>query len=475
MKYLRHYLLFIFLFHSYLGACTLCKTQIPSVHTSIELKINDQNHSFEILWDFNKEFSDETLMVYDRDKDKMLNAQELKEVQKNLEEYLVANQFLTYLYFSEDNKSVKMIDFVSKAGVMEFKEGRILYRYKLQAKFDLFPNREYSMEFLDKAMLFNFIMKDFRHNLPMLRTIKAQNAVSFYLDKNSFTPIEKPPQLKSVSIDEEGIEAWLSQKLSDIKKLIQNNLQEIASGESVVAYIWLLFFSFIYGVIHAIGPGHGKSLVASYFLGSGGSTTKALSIAGMIGVVHTFSAFVFSFVLYYLIKGLLSTHFASVEYVVTKVSAVIIIMIALYLLYKKFQKPKIKFTPSLLRGVGFAKAEKKLQNPKMKFTAPTHESSCGCSACNTQSTDIGVVIGAGIIPCPGTVTIFIFTFSLNIYLVGFLSAIFMSLGMSLIIFLMAYLSIKIKKNSGQNERFKVFLEYVSLLFILFLGIILLIL
>lgn len=440
--------------HSSLFACALCKTEIPTIHTTIKLNITENNHSFEILWDFNKEFSDETLMIYDRDKDKTLNATELIEVQKNLDEYLVQNQFLTYLYFSEDNETIEMLEFRPQIGKMEYRTGKLLYRYKLYTTFDLLPNREYTIEFLDKAMLFNFIMKEFHHNLPMLRTIKAQNAVSFYLDKNSFKPIEKSSKIEPES-EGEGIQVWLSKQLSDIKKLIQNNLQSIANGESVMAYVWLLLFSFIYGIVHAIGPGHGKSLVASYFLGNNGSSSKALSIAGMIGVVHTFSAFIFSFVLYYIIKGLLSTHFGSVEYVATKVSADIIIMIALYLLYKKFQQSK--------KQVG----------TRMQFSTTPHTSSCGCSSCNTQSTDMGVVLSAGIIPCPGTVTIFIFTFSLNIYLVGFLSAIFMSLGMSLIIFIMAYLTIKFREKSIENSRFRVVVEYLSLLFILMLGLMLL--
>ncbi|MEA3315452.1 MAG: DUF1007 domain-containing protein, partial [Campylobacterota bacterium] len=92
----------------------------------------------------------------------------------------------------------------------------------------------------------------------------------------------------------------------------------------------------------------------------------------------------------------------------------------------------------------------------------------------THSTDAGVILAAGIIPCPGTVTIFIFTMSLGIYFVGFLSAIFMSLGMSLIIFISAFLTIKIKQQTNTNNNIKKIFEYGSLLFILFLGIILLV-
>jgi ABC-type nickel/cobalt efflux system permease component RcnA len=55
----------------------------------------------------------------------------------------------------------------------------------------------------------------------------------------------------------------------------------------------------------------------------------------------------------------------------------------------------------------------------------------------SHSTDWGVVLSAGMVPCPGTVTIFIFALSSGEYLLGFLSALCMSLGMSFIIALTA--------------------------------------
>ena len=135
----------------------------------------------------------------------------------------------------------------------------------------------------------------------------------------------------------------------------------------------------------------------------------------------------------------------------TKLSAVIIISIALYLIYKKYKTTnKLSFST---------------HNP--------NASSCNCSGCNTKSEDLGVILAAGIVPCPGTVTIFIFTFGLGIYYVGFLSAIFMSLGMSLIIFITAYLSINIQKKSSSNTILKKIFEYGSLAFILCLGLFLL--
>jgi ABC-type nickel/cobalt efflux system permease component RcnA len=207
-------------------------------------------------------------------------------------------------------------------------------------------------------------------------------------------------------------------------------------------------------VIHALGPGHGKSLVAAYFLGNNRSVVKAFGIASMIGVVHTFSAFLLTFVIYFVLNTYLSTYFADLESVTIRISAVIIIVIALYLLYKRLPK-KVK------------------KQPMWSATQPhQHASSCGCGACQSTSTDLGIILSAGIVPCPGTITIFVFSLSLGAYFVGFLSAVFMSIGMSIVIFAAALLSIKVRKESAGHEGLRKILDYGSLLFIFILGVVL---
>jgi ABC-type nickel/cobalt efflux system permease component RcnA len=238
----------------------------------------------------------------------------------------------------------------------------------------------------------------------------------------------------------------LGEQLDIYKEKIETLLKDIKENNSIVSYIWLLLFSFLYGTLHALGPGHGKSLVGAYFLSENRSVSKAAFISTMIGVVHTFSAFIMTLVVYYLFSVLFSNFFLDVEQVTAKISAIIIITIAIYMIYKKIKQNK-------------------------KHEHGNH--SCGCGGCQSKATDFGVILSAGIVPCPGTVTIFLFTFGLGIVFVGFLSAIAMSIGMSLVIFITAYLSSKVRKSSESNSGLVKFFEYGSLVFILILGFVLL--
>lgn len=60
---------------------------------------------------------------------------------------------------------------------------------------------------------------------------------------------------------------WLFVQVADWQKafnqLISENLHQIQAHSST-AGLWLIFAAFSYGVLHALGPGHGKFIIASY-------------------------------------------------------------------------------------------------------------------------------------------------------------------------------------------------------------------
>ena len=58
------------------------------------------------------------------------------------------------------------------------------------------------------------------------------------------------------------------------------------------------------------------------------------------------------------------------------------------------------------------------------------------------------LLGAGIVPCPGTIVVFLFTISMGMYALGALSAVVMSLGMGLTIAITAALGTALRKKSS---------------------------
>ncbi|MBD3794175.1 MAG: hypothetical protein IE889_08510, partial [Campylobacterales bacterium] len=382
-------------------------------------------------------------------------------------EYLIGENYLTYIKYVPSVEMYDEMDYLAHSAsnmATSYEDNLLRFSYTLDTNLTPVDGHQLYITFFDMGSFFSFKIDKIEQALPQdaNRTVLLGNSASFELTATQQVP--SPTTLASTAPQhaetpsQEGILGWMSQQLKTTKERLVTLLEDIKANQSPSSYLWLLLFSLLYGMIHALGPGHGKSLVAAYFLGNNRSVSKAFSVSALIGVVHTFSAFILTFVIYYVLNTYMGRYFSDIEAVTTKVSALIIILIALYLLYKRISK-RPKAIPQTSKW------------SQVKPT-PSHHQSCGCGACQTQSTDIGVILSAGIIPCPGTVTVFIFTLSLGVYMVGLMSAIFMSIGMSFIIFIAAYLSLKVREKSSPNERIRQILDYGSLIVIFGLGVLL---
>lgn len=454
-------LLFSILLSSVTFACALCRAQVPDVTVSITEHHTQDKIELDFSWNFTQYFSAETLLNHDKDRDGKLNASELDQITAMFTEYLSQDHYLTYIKYIENLEAydtAKYLDFTISHVKTYFESDQMYFQYRLSLSES--PKRGYEiyLTMFDKEGFFRFrIAKVGLQESENNSTVISAGNTSF-IPLSTMKAGGSGQRLDNIQNDitlensATGISGYLGKKLEQTKEHIFGLVKEIENKGSIVAYFWLLAFSLLYGVIHALGPGHGKSLVAAYFLGNNRSLFKAFGIASLIGVVHTFSAFLLTFVIYFILNTYLNTYFADLESVTIRISAVIIIVIALYLLYKKLPK-----------------REKK--QPMWSTSQPNqHQSSCGCSACQSTSTDLGIILSAGIVPCPGTITIFVFSLSLGAYFVGFLSAVFMSIGMSIVIFTAALLSIKVRKKSAGHEGLRKVLDYGSLLFIFMLGV-----
>ncbi|MCC6587785.1 MAG: sulfite exporter TauE/SafE family protein [Bryobacterales bacterium] len=60
-----------------------------------------------------------------------------------------------------------------------------------------------------------------------------------------------------------------------------------------------LAVAFFLGAAHALTPGHGKTIVAAYLVGSRGRLIDAFYLGGVVTLTHTFSVFVLGFITLY--------------------------------------------------------------------------------------------------------------------------------------------------------------------------------
>ncbi len=231
----------------------------------------------------------------------------------------------------------------------------------------------------------------------------------------------------------------LTQWQYSLNSLVSSNLRAL-ENDAFWGTLTLLGIAFTYGVIHAAGPGHGKALVGFYFLKQGGSFKKAFKMGYLIALVHATSALLLTFIVYYLIETLFTKTFHNIAHISMIISAVLIILVGLYLIYEAY----------------------KHRREKDKEVSVSDKS------------DLAIAFSAGIVPCPGVMTITLFAISLGHIVTGVATALVMSIGMGLTISLAGIFAVGLQKRGGNAfGKYGYLLEYFAATLIIGLGIFLL--
>jgi ABC-type nickel/cobalt efflux system permease component RcnA len=76
----------------------------------------------------------------------------------------------------------------------------------------------------------------------------------------------------------------------DLNREIGRHMRAVRDGDSRWVLVTGLAFAFLYGVLHALGPGHGKFVVASYFISRQARIWRGLLMGVQIAVTHVVSA-----------------------------------------------------------------------------------------------------------------------------------------------------------------------------------------
>lgn len=185
--------------------------------------------------------------------------------------------------------------------------------------------------------------------------------------------------------------------------------------------LWLLGGAFLYGVLHAIGPGHGKFIVTTYLSTNKESLFAARAVPFIGSLMQGVSAIAFVFILA-IGLNLASGDLSISRWFVEKISAVMIGLFGAFIIYQACQnlRPRRPIISSL----------KPLH---------THDEHCGCGhhgvgmtlAESDWKTRLGVILAIGARPCSGAIMILMFANALGMVTWGMAAVMTMALGTGL--------------------------------------------
>jgi len=248
---------------------------------------------------------------------------------------------------------------------------------------------------------------------------------------SSFFVIETPPEFRR----------WFASLVRRCDGVVRSGIRSLQEEPDFFKILHFGLFSLLYGFLHSAGPGHGKALVGAYFLRRRHSAGKVFLLAGVIAFVHTLGAVVLSFVFATLLKEFGLFFRVGLQGYLIAASGALIAVIGLAMLFYKLSGREGTRRGTLL-----------FENPFLLGMA------------------------AGIVPCPASMMLVLFSISHGIVPYGLFSVFAMSLGMFLLLSMVGLLVVKGREGTlrlvgggGGMERIGTALEYCSLLLIVFIG------
>jgi nickel/cobalt exporter len=224
-----------------------------------------------------------------------------------------------------------------------------------------------------------------------------------------------------------GIAAWLLAQQAAFHRELSAAIGAVATDPS--AMFALIGLAFAYGILHAIGPGHGKAVIASYLVAN--ETAMRRGVALSFGAAGVQALIALGIVL--LIAGLMGGGAAAMDRMTARVE-------------------QAGFAIILVMGLWIAARKARALVAPASVVAASCGPECGHAiggdpallARASRRDLLLTAIGAGIRPCAGAIILLVFALAKGLFVAGALSVAAMAIGTAIGTSLFALLAVKAK-------------------------------
>ena len=192
--------------------------------------------------------------------------------------------------------------------------------------------------------------------------------------------------------------------------------------------IWkFLAICLVYGMLHALGPGHGKSIVVGYFIARRGRWRQGVALGAGITVTHTMSAVLLLLILYAIFKATVFTAFETgrigierASYALIMLTGVLLVVLAIRDVFKSH------------KGCGCSARIDVAEGAAAESACVTGTAKNGMLPPVARWREIlGVAAVTGIVPCPAVALIVLFCLLNSMVALSLLGALVICIGMTI--------------------------------------------
>lgn len=243
-----------------------------------------------------------------------------------------------------------------------------------------------------------------------------------------------------------------------ISNLFTNAMTSIDQGRSLSSFAFALTVAFLYGVLHTLGPGHGKAVVISYFAGEGGSLRRGIGMGIKISIVHVFSAVVAVCVFDLAIRQVTGAPPSDYR-LIRLASYALIIAIGVWMVWTSLAAMRLQ------RGTHASNKHSASEHAHVH----SHEHQNGCAACAaaqkaSSRKDSWLATAVGIVPCTGALLVMLYGLANDLLLPAITMVVAISLGMAISMSLIGIAAIwsraEIERRARSNSKFRFRLESI---------------
>ena len=236
-----------------------------------------------------------------------------------------------------------------------------------------------------------------------------------------------------------------------IELLYSAQTQLVASGISLV------MLAFIYGVLHSLGPGHGKLIVTTYLATHPTKVKISLILTVLSALLQALVAIVVVSVLLLLFNSTMrevnseANHLIRLSFYSVVILGAIVIWRNAKTLFKGIsaRPAPIKITaikPVMKNVINANNVRQNKQSSPIVInglsTPQTQKNMCGCGHVHFAGAEdinkasslkeyLAIILSVGLRPCTGAIMVLLFSNTLGLYWLGIVSALFMSVGTAL--------------------------------------------